>query len=94
MCILFHIIIQCLHTGILLKLLKESVKKVRQILVYKFLPLPKIHTNKIHFKQSLPNLCFLLNLLNLSFQHEKYNRMNTQGEMLTYTSVLSCKNAI
>lgn len=31
MCILFHIIIQCLHTGILLRLLKESVKKVRQI---------------------------------------------------------------
>lgn len=52
MCILFHIIIQCLHTGIFLKLLKGSVKKkkVRRVSVYKFLPLPKIHTNKIHFK--------------------------------------------
>lgn len=58
MCILFHIIIQCLHTGILLKLLKESVKKVRRISVYKFLPLPKIHTNKIHFKTISSNFMF------------------------------------
>lgn len=94
MCILFHIIIQCLHTGILLKLLKESVKKVRRISVYKFLPSPKSTQIKYILKQSLPNLCFLLNLLNLSFQHEKYNRMNTQGEMLTYTSVLSCSNTV
>lgn len=58
MCILFHIIIQCLHTGILLRLLKESVKKSEANISLKIPPLPQNPTNKIHFNTISSKLMF------------------------------------
>lgn len=81
MCILFHIIIQCLHTGILLRLLKESVKKSEASIGLKIPPLPQIPTNKIHFKTISSKLMFCPEFIESfistwKIQSNEYSRWN------------------